>query len=542
MASPVDNTAQVRTLLLDLAGERSGTELLRLIVTRLAALPGVALCRLWLVEPGDDCEGCAMRAVCPTEVPCLHLVASEGHSMVTDHSWSHTEGRFRRFPLGQRKIGQVAATGEAFVVWKVEGDEPWIADPTWMEAEGIGSMTAQPLIFHGEVIGVFALFARRCVDLGDVIWYRMIADHAAAAICHARAFAEVERLSKELERENARLRDEVAKVSSFGALVGRSEALRRTVEQIDMVAGTDVSVLVTGESGTGKELVAREIHCRSSRREGPMVKVNCAAVPRELYESEFFGHVAGAFSGALRDRVGRFEAADGGTLFLDEVGEIPLDLQAKLLRVLQEGTFERIGEVGARRVDVRIVAATNRDLRAEVEAGRFREDLFYRLDVFPIEIPPLRDRLEDVPALAEHFAARASERLGRLPPPLTEETWAAVETHPWPGNVRELQNAVERALILHRGGPLVLAAPRTRSQAGPEPTGPARLKVLSDAELRALERDNLERALALANGRVSGPKGAAALLGLKASTLASRMRTMGIGRSDAKPGRAEGPR
>jgi transcriptional regulator with GAF, ATPase, and Fis domain len=251
------------------------------------------------------------------------------------------------------------------------------------------------------VLGVLAVFARGAVGTECMDWLRTIADHAAAAIATARAFERIEELKRRLELENEYLREEVTRAGAFGELVGQGPALEAVARQIDLVAPTDAAVLVLGESGTGKELVAREVHRRSKRAGRPLIKVNCAAVPRELYESEFFGHARGSFTGALRDRAGRFELADGGTLFLDEVGEIPLELQAKLLRVLQEGELERVGEERTRRVDVRLVAATNRDLRAEAEAGRFRQDLYYRLSVFPVELPPLRKRVEDIPLLAD---------------------------------------------------------------------------------------------------------------------------------------------
>jgi transcriptional regulator with GAF, ATPase, and Fis domain len=244
-------------------------------------------------------------------------------------------------------------------------------------------------------------------------WLRMIADHAAAAIATARAFEQIETLQKGLELENEYLREEVTRAGAFGELIGQSPALEAVARQIDLVAPTDSGVLILGESGTGKELVAREIHRRSHRAGKPLIKVNCAAVPRELYESEFFGHARGAFTGALRDRAGRFELADNGTLLLDEVGEIPLELQAKLLRVLQEGELERVGEEHTRRVNVRLVTATNRDLRAEAEAGRCRQNLYYRLSVFPVELPPLRKRKEDIPLLAEHFLRLSARKLGR---------------------------------------------------------------------------------------------------------------------------------
>jgi transcriptional regulator with GAF, ATPase, and Fis domain len=298
------------------------------------------------------------------------------------------------------------------------------------------------------------------------------------------------------------------------------------------VAPTDAAVLILGESGTGKELVAREVHRRSGRSARPLIKVNCAAVPRELYESEFFGHARGAFTGALRDRAGRFELADGGTLFLDEVGEIPLELQAKLLRVLQEGELERVGEERTRRVDVRLIAATNRDLRAEAEAGRFRQDLYYRLSVFPIELPPLRRRVEDIPPLAEHFLALAARKLGRPKPRLTLADAQRLQRYRWPGNVRELQHVIERAVIIADGARLVIELPADPAAALPE-TRPSPLRdhddrVLTDAEVRRLEADNIRAALRRTAGKVSGPGGAAELLGIKPTTLASRIKTLGL--------------
>jgi transcriptional regulator with GAF, ATPase, and Fis domain len=321
----------------------------------------------------------------------------------------------------------------------------------------------------------------------------------------------------------------VTRAVASGELLGQSPALEAVARQIDLVAPTDSAVLILGESGTGKELVAREIHRRSQRASKPLIKVNCAAVPRELYESEFFGHVRGAFTGALRDRAGRFELADQGTLFLDEIGEIPLELQAKLLRVLQEGELERVGDEGTRRVNVRLVTATNRDLRAEAEAGRFRQDLYYRLSVFPVELPPLRKRKEDIPLLAEHFLQASSRKLGRAAPRLTLAAVQRLQQYDWPGNVRELQHVLERAVITSTGGRLNVELP--------SPPGATRVaealvpdadRVRTDAEMRRLEADNIRAALKAANGKVSGPGGAAQLLGLKPTTLASRIKSLGI--------------
>jgi DNA-binding NtrC family response regulator len=310
-------------------------------------------------------------------------------------------------------------------------------------------------------------------------------------------------------------------------IVGESEALRALLEQVEMVADTDATVLITGESGTGKELVARAIHERSPRRKAPLVRVNCAAIPESLFESELFGYVRGAFTGALTDRAGRFEAAQGGTLMLDEIGEAPLAVQPKLLRVLQEKEMERVGETRARKIDVRIVAATNRDLAAEVEAGRFRGDLFYRLNVFPIESPPLRDRREDIPLLAEHFIQASARRLRRQPPRLTEAALRQLMTRDWPGNIRELENVIERAIILAREG--LLRFDLQPSAPAPRPESPSNsLPLLSRAAMETHQRGAIVAALERSGGRVSGPGGAAELLGLKASTLFSRMTVLGL--------------
>src|SRR5213596_1076041 len=264
---------------------------------------------------------------------------------------------------------------------------------------------------------------------------------------------------KNLEFENEFLQDEFR--ASFGNIIGHGPALQKVLAQIATVAPTEANVIILGGSGTGKELVARAIHDLSARKDRPLVRVNCASIPKELFESEFFGHVRGAFTGAIKDRVGRFELADNGTLFLDEIGEIPLDLQSKLLRVLQEGQFERVGEDRTRTVDVRIIAATNRDLEAEVKAGRFRQDLYYRLSVFPIELPPLRERVEDILVLAQHFVAQSARKLGATVPRLTHANVKELQSYDWPGNVRELQNVIERAVIRSRNGRLDLGLGRT---------------------------------------------------------------------------------
>jgi transcriptional regulator with GAF, ATPase, and Fis domain len=303
------------------------------------------------------------------------------------------------------------------------------------------------------------------------------------------------------------------------------------------VAPTDASVLITGETGTGKELVAHEIHQRSSRRSRPLIRVNCASIPQELFESEFFGHVKGAFTGAIRDRAGRFEAADGGTLFLDEIGEVPVDLQAKLLRVLQEKRYERVGEDRTRRADVRIVGATNRDLKKEAAAGRFREDLYYRLSVFPIQVAPLRDRKEDIPPLAKHFIDLSVRELRSPQPRLTRAGIAKLESYDWPGNIRELRNVIDRAVILARGGALDFdlpggdGAPRSTSVRPALATDGEHPGFLTESEVRDRERDNLLAVLEKSGWKIKGENGAAELLGIKPTTLISRIKKLGLKRA-----------
>jgi len=346
------------------------------------------------------------------------------------------------------------------------------------------------------------------------------------------ALAENASLRDELERERDYLREEVNVAMNFGRIIGRSVSLKHMLAQVEAVAQTPASVLILGESGVGKELVARAIHARGARADASLVKVNCASIPKELFESEFFGHVKGAFTGAHRDRIGRFQLADGGTIFLDEVGEIPLELQGKLLRVLQEGEFERVGDDITRSVDARVIAATNRDLEKLVVAGEFREDLFYRLSVFPIDVPPLRKRPEDVIMLAQHFLEQTCVEFGRKPLQLTKGQAQVIQTYDWPGNVRELKNVIERAVILTKGDTLRLdlSIPETvDSGSGPDTvafSGDA--DILTEKQMRELQKQNVLMALKQSDWRVSGPNGAAGLLGIKPTTLADRIKSFGL--------------
>lgn len=365
--------------------------------------------------------------------------------------------------------------------------------------------------------------------VGAVIIFRDVSQRHEADERLRAALAEVDSLRERLQRENAYLQEEMRLERNHRGVVGRSGAIQKILSQVELVARTDAAVLVTGESGTGKELIASAIHEASERNARPLIRVNCAAIPRELFESEFFGHVKGAFTGALRDRIGRFELADGGTLFLDEVGEIPLELQGKLLRVLQEGQFERVGEERTRHVDVRIIAATNKDLRREVREGRFREDLYFRLDVFPIVSAPLRERVEDIPLLALHFLAGTCRKLKVEGLTLSEGDVARLCTYDWPGNVRELQNVIERAAILARNGRLFVDLPRDRGQASAQqPLHAAPPTIITETERRARDRASILAALEAAGGKISGPGGAADIMGLRPTTLASRIKVLDI--------------
>ncbi len=524
----------LKNLLLEVGEQRTLDAVLQTIVRKLADEEQIALARIWLTRAGDICEVCPMRAECPDQTRCLHLVASCGESRDRGRTrWDGVVGEFRRFPLGVRKVGRVGAHGECISVLSVSEDPTWIAKPDWAQAEGIEGFAGQPLIFKGEILGVLAIFTRAALTRDCVDWLRMIADLAAASIAHARAFEENEHLRAQLEMENAYLREEVSDARAFGDIIGQSPALKTIVQQIELVAPTDAGVLILGESGTGKELVAQEIHRRSARAGRALVRVNCASVPRELYESEFFGHVKGAFTGAVRDRAGRFELAHGGTLFLDEVGEIPLDLQSRLLRVLQEGTYERVGDDRTLEADVRVIAATNRDLKAEVEAGRFRQDLFFRLNVFPIEVPPLAKRREDIPLLAQEFLRRAARRFNRTDRELSQGNILALQAYDWPGNVRELMNVIERAVITSRSKSLRFDLPATAARgkkAAPSPPGQA--AVVPQSEIKRIEKENTLAALNQSEWQVHGPGGAAELLGMRPTTLASRIKRMGLTRSN----------
>jgi formate hydrogenlyase transcriptional activator len=404
----------------------------------------------------------------------------------------------------------------------------------------IQSLVHVPLKGRERIVGVLSLgsLSEQAFSQDDVMFLNQIARQVAIAIENALAFGEVSDLKNKLAREKVYLEDEIRSELKFEEIVGKSEALRRVLQQVETVAPTDSTVLIYGETGTGKELIARAVHNLSTRQSSNFVKLNCAAIPTGLLESELFGHERGAFTGAISQRVGRFELAHRGTMFLDEIGEVPLELQPKLLRVLQEREFERLGSTRTLRTDARLIAATNRDLESLVNEQKFRSDLYYRLNVFPVRVPSLRERPEDIPLLVRHFVQQFSRRMGKAIDTIPSETMSSLIKYPWPGNIRELQNVIERAVILTTGPVLRvpsddLRLPNNTPVASPAApmaqiagsTGPNRnmRAVLDDAE-----RQQILSTLEEANWIVAGDNGAAARLGMKRSTLQSRMQKLGI--------------
>lgn len=370
--------------------------------------------------------------------------------------------------------------------------------------------------------------------VGAVVIFRDVSERKNAEIkLHStmeelrEALEQVKQLKHKLELENAYLQQEISEGFNSHHIVGRSPAVQQINYQIQLVAPTVATVLITGESGTGKELIARALHAASDRNHRPLIRVNCAAIPRELFESEFFGHVRGAFSGAISTRLGRFEVADGGTLFLDEVGELPLSLQGKLLRVLQDGEFERIGESTTRKVNVRVIAATNRDLKQLVDQGLFREDLYFRLHVFPIRAAPLRERLEDIPLLVAHFLQTTCQRFHKKKLKISLAQIELLQEYSWPGNIRELENRIERQVILSQGDKLVLDEFSTPSTT-PTRKSAAENQCITETGFKNLQIQVTLDALRQCNGKIYGCDGAANLLGLKPTTLASRIKKWGI--------------
>jgi transcriptional regulator with GAF, ATPase, and Fis domain len=529
---------QIRVdLLLEVARERTVAEIAKKLVEFTCERPGIARSELWLVEQAG-LGACWPESPNPTR--CLRLVASGSKSLsgVMEIQPFVRDSNIT-IHLGVGVIGKIAATGQQVVLRDLDKDPGELSGLESLTREQIRGFGGAAVSYKDEILGVIATFARVNLPEATHAWRQIFADHIGAAIANARAFEEIERLKAQLEMRNAYLEEEVVEAKAFGDLVGQSAPLRHIISQIDLVAPTDASVLILGETGTGKELVAREIHRRSKRRNQPLIRVNCTSIPRELYESEFFGHVRGAFTGAVKDRAGRFETAEGGSLFLDEIGEVPLDLQSKLLRVLQEKRYERVGEDRTRLADVRIIGATNRDLKKEVAAGRFREDLYYRLNVFPIQVMPLKERTEDIPLLAKHFIDQSVKELGCTRPRLTRASIARLQNYDWPGNIRELRNVIDRAVIISRGGVLDFDLPVTDSlpaatRPAPEKADATEPEILTEPEMQRRERENLLAALRKTNWKIRGADGAAELLGVKPTTLVTRMQKMGLKRPESK--------
>jgi formate hydrogenlyase transcriptional activator len=414
-------------------------------------------------------------------------------------------------------------------------------------AEGIRADCIVPLIVGGRSIGTLNLgsMTRHQYAEVDMELLQGLGNQVALALENMRSYEEIAALKARLEKENVYLQEEIRTEHHFEEIVGNSPALLAVLQKLQQVAATNSTVLICGETGTGKELIARAIHGRSPRKSRPLVKVNCSAISAGLVESELFGHMKGAFTGAIERRIGRFELADGGTIFLDEVGELPLETQVKLLRVLQEQEFEPVGSSRSLQVDVRVIAATNRNLEDTVRAGTFRSDLFYRLNVFPLDMPPLRDRRSDIPQLALVFLSQYAKKLGKPMEGIAEDAMDRLVTYPWPGNVRELQNVIERAIILARGTTLKLEPDLVSmlTSRGLPPTAERSAETIPEAKptppsfatLAEIEREHILTALKQAKGVVEGPRGAARLLNLHPNTLRHRMDKLGIKRSGSHP-------
>ena len=465
-----------------------------------------------------------LRKVMPSDYSSLALLDKAG-SVLRNYALVF-EGNPDIIPQGTTAMLEETPAGQA-----VESRRPLVMEARELArfasplaqrlvSAGLQTFCCLPLITRNRVLGTLNVgsLKEHAFAPADVDFLTQVAAQAAIAIENATAFQEIAQLKDQLAEEKLYLEDEIRTEQNFGEIIGDDPAFRKVLEQLAIVAPTDASVLILGETGTGKELIARAIHDLSGRRERTFVKLNCAAIPTGLLESELFGHEKGAFTGAIAQKVGRFELASQGTLFLDEVGDIPLELQPKLLRALQEHEFERLGGVKTIKVDVRLVAATNRDLARMIADREFRSDLYYRLNVFPLSLPPLRERTVDIPKLVRYFTQKYARRMNKRVERIPSEAMEALTAYAWPGNVRELENLIERAVILTRGTSLEIPLAELRAAPG---TG-------TPLTLEDAERDHIRRVLEQANGVVGGPNGAAARLGMKRTTLQSKMKKLGI--------------
>lgn len=470
----------------------------------------------------------SLRQVLPFEVALLTLHDPEKDLLRV----FALEGTARLRHFGH--VGTEVSRQESHVGWVFDQKTPLLRGDLEQErqfpvedtllAAGIRSYIVVPLVARAQAIGtlnVGSTTPHRYAE-ADALFLLEIAKQIALAVENMKAYEEIAALKARLQEENIYLQEEIKTQHNFEEIIGESQALKKTLKAVETVAATDATVLLLGETGTGKELIARAIHQLSPRKQRALIKVNCAALPTGLIESELFGHEKGAFTGALSRKIGRFELANGGTIFLDEIGDLPLELQPKLLRVLQEGECERVGGSHPIKVDVRVIAATHRDLEKVMEEGKFRPDLYYRLNVFPILIPALRERTEDIPLLVKYFVVKYSRKLGKKIETIPQKAMDALLASPWPGNVRELENVIERAAILSQGPQLELS--EWLPKPGLTPRG-TQLPTLEE-----LERDHILAVLELTGWRVSGEKGAAELLGMKPTTLEARMKKLGIKR------------
>jgi formate hydrogenlyase transcriptional activator len=465
-----------------------------------------------------------VRRVMQCDAVGVQLLEAEKHLRLYALDFPDSQGFLQEeilTPLKGSLSGQAFQTGQPVVV----GHADPAATGRLLAGEGFQAHCLLPLMSHQRRLGVLGLGRRRAQPFTpeEVEFLTQVANQVAIAVENALAYGQIATLKDQLAQEKLYLEDEIRSELHFADIVGQSAVLRRVLQQVETVAPTDATVLISGETGTGKELIARAIHQLSPRRQQAFVKLNCAAIPTGLLEAEFFGHEKGAFTGAIAQRIGRFELAERGTVFLDEIGEIPLEVQPKLLRVLQDREFERLGSPRTRRTDARLIAATNRNLAASVDGQQFRADLFYRVNVFPVHVPPLRERPDDIPLLVRHFVQQFARRMHKTIETIPADTMQGLIQYSWPGNIRELQNIIERAVIVSAGP--VLQVPLTDLHPRATSVRPVPQDTLAEAE-----RKHILAVLQETNWVLSGPHGAAARLGMKRSTLQFRLRKLGIAR------------